>query len=150
LPYVFSSIQGVVFFIHHGGAADGKRNTLKEESELRAADGSEESAAGATRDRPRSGGLAVARRDQRPTDGERENGKPTTSTRNRIGGTNPGTSSTPSGFTFRVPPTWRHSSRRRHAVFPSALRSERHIIHALENASSAVIIHRPCKSLALH
>ena len=93
-----------MFFIHHGGAADGKRNTLKEESEPRAADGSEESAAGATSDRQRSGWHAVARSDQRPTDGERENGKPTTSTRNRISGTNPGTSPTPSGFTFCDPP----------------------------------------------
>jgi hypothetical protein len=104
LAIVFFSIQGVVFFIHHGGAADGKHNTLKEESEPRAADGSEESAAGATSDRQRSGWHAVAQSDQRPTDGERENGKPTSSTRNRIGGRNPGTSPMESGFTVRVPP----------------------------------------------
>ncbi len=103
LAICFSSIQGVVFFIHHGGAADGKHNTLKEESEPRAADGSEESAADATSDRQRSGWHAVARSDQRATGGERENGKLTTSTRNRIGGRNPGTSPTPSGFTFRDP-----------------------------------------------
>ena len=140
-----------MFFIHHGGAADGKRNTLKEESEPWAADGSEESAAGATSDRQRSDWHAVARSDQRPTDGERENGKPTTSTRSRIGGRNPGTSPTASGFTFCDPPMMASSgTRRRSDFFPKALRSNRHIIHD-DGAFLVSGDHfRPCKSLALH